>query len=174
MTGYRMVQGSTMCRLAAIACGTLLAVGCSDRIRAVDGPGAELRNFTSAHTRIVWAQGDGTDPAAEGTQLILMGFDSDDGKGERTVLGDRRSYHKPKLTSRADRIVFSSFMIPGPSETFIVNWDGTGLRKLADGFALTLWQNPVDGQGLGLYRDRRRQVQLQNGLAISTGYAGET
>ena len=123
-----------------------LAAACSDGIRAGDGPGAEVRNFTGAQTRIVWAQGDGTDPAAEGTQLILMGFDSDDGRGERIILGDRRSYHKPKLTSRADRIVFSSFMIPGPSETFIVNWDGTGLRKLADGFALTLWQNPVDGQ----------------------------
>ncbi len=123
-----------------------LAAACSGGVRAGDGAGAEVRNFTSAHTRIVWAQGDGTDPAAEGTQLILMGFDSDDDKGERIILGDRRSYHKPKLTSRADRIVFSSFMIPGPSETFIVNWDGTGLRKLADGFALTLWQNPVDGQ----------------------------
>ena len=123
-----------------------LAVACSDDIRAVDGAGAEVRSFTDAHTRIVWAQGDGTDPAAEGNQLILVGFDSADGKGERIILGERRSYHKPKLTSRADRIVFSSFMIPGPSETFIVNWDGTGLRKLADGFALTLWQNPVDGQ----------------------------
>jgi len=135
-----------MLRLGAIASVLLLAIGCGDRSPATDGPGAEVRRFTGAHTRIVWAQGDGTDPAAEGNQLILMGLDSDDGKGERIILGDRRSYHKPKLTSRGDRIVFSSFMIPGPSETFIVNWDGTGLRKLADGFALTLWQNPVDGQ----------------------------
>ena len=44
-----------------------LAAACSDGIRAGDGPGAEVRNFTGAHTRVVWAQGDGTDPAAEGT-----------------------------------------------------------------------------------------------------------
>ena len=134
-----------MSRLATLVCLVLLAAGCSGGSRATDGPGADLKTFTGAHTRLVWAQGDGTDPAAEGTQLILMGFDSDDGKGERVILGERRSYHKPKLTSRADRIVFSSFMNPGPSETFIVNWDGSGLRKLADGFALTLWQNPEDG-----------------------------
>jgi hypothetical protein len=74
-----------------------------------------------------------------------MGLDSDDGKGERIILGERRSYVKPRLTARADRIVFSTRIIPGPPEIFIVNWDGSGLRKLADGFAMALWQNPADG-----------------------------
>ena len=135
-----------MSRFAVLASLALLAAGCSDRTDAIRGPGAEARHFTGAHTRIVWAQGDGTDPGAEGNQLTLMGFDSDDGKGERVILGERRNYHKPKLTARADRIVFSTLMVPAPSETFIVNWDGTGLRKLADGFALTLWQDPVTGK----------------------------
>ena len=27
---------------------------------------------------------------------------------------------------------------------FIVKWDGSGLRRLAKGFALTVWQNPAD------------------------------
>jgi hypothetical protein len=74
-----------------------------------------------------------------------MGFDSDDGKGERVILGQRRSYVKPRLTARANRIVFSSRILPGPPEIFVVNWDGTGLRKLADGFAMAVWQNPLDG-----------------------------
>jgi hypothetical protein len=126
---------------------SILAVsGCSSAARiAEEPPASELRAFTGAHTRIVWAQGDGSPEAGEGNQLILMGLDSDDGKGERVILADRRSYMKPKLTARADRIVFSTHVIPGPSETFIVNWDGSGFRKLADGFALTLWQNPADG-----------------------------
>ena len=119
--------------------------GCSSSADSAAGPGSDLRAFTGAHTRIVWAQGDGSPDAGEGNQLILMGFDSDDGKGERVILSERRSYMKPKLTSRIDRIVFSTHVIPGPAETFIVNWDGTGLRKLADGYALTLWQNPADG-----------------------------
>jgi len=51
----------------------------------------------------------------------------------------------PRLTPRGNRIVFSSRIVPGPPEIFVVNWDGTGLRKLADGFAMALWQNPADG-----------------------------
>ncbi len=109
------------------------------------GPGADVRAFTGARTRIVWVQGDGTDPETEGTQLVLMGLDTDDGKGERVILGERRSYVKPRLTARADRVVFSSRILPGPPEIFVVNWDGTGFRKLADGFAMALWRNPADG-----------------------------
>ncbi len=56
---------------------------------------------------------------------------------------ERRSYVKPMLTPRGNRIVFSSRIAQG-AQIFVVNWDGTGLR-LADGFALALWQNPADG-----------------------------
>ena len=57
---------------------------------------------------------------------------------------ERRSYVKPMLTPRGDRIVFSS-RVPQGAQIFVVNWDGTGLRKLADGFAMALWENPADG-----------------------------
>jgi hypothetical protein len=118
-------------------------VGCID-MDAVDSQGAEVRALTGAHTRAIWVQGDGTDPRAAGVQLILMGLDSHDGQGERVILGERRSYVRPLLTPRGDRIVFSSRTVPGPPEAFIVNWDGTGLRKFADGHALALWENPGD------------------------------
>lgn len=142
---------------AALALLSLLIAGCSAdsattnetattaQRAAPKGPPSELRAFTGAHTRVVWVQGDGTDPETEGVNLILMGSDSDDGQGERVIVGQRRSIVKPRLTSRADRIVFSSRILPGPPEIFVVNWDGTGLRKLADGFAMTLWRNPADG-----------------------------
>jgi hypothetical protein len=122
-----------------------LFAGCSGATNAVDGPGGEVRALTGAHTRVVWVQGDGTDPRAAGDQLILMGIDSDDGKGERVILEERRSYVKPLFTPRGDRIVFSSRVIPGPPEIYIVSWDGSGLRRLADGFALDVWESPVDG-----------------------------
>jgi hypothetical protein len=73
-----------------------------------------------------------------------MGLDTDDGGGERVILGERRSYVKPLLTPRGNRIVFSRRLVPGP-QVFIVDWDGTSLRTLADGFALDVWENPVDG-----------------------------
>lgn len=130
------------CALASLS---LLLAGCSVGTDAVEGPGAEVRALTGAHTRVVWVQGDGTDPRATGDQLVLMGFDTHDGKGERVILGERRSYVKPLLTPRGNRIVFSSRTLPGPPEVFIVNWDGTGLRTIAGGHALALWENPADG-----------------------------
>jgi hypothetical protein len=111
----------------------------------VEGPAADLRALTGAHTRVVWVQSEINDPDADGDQLILLGFDSDDGRGERVILGERRSRTMPRLTPRGDRIVFSSRIVPGPPEIFVVGFDGSGFRKLADGFAMTLWQDPASG-----------------------------
>jgi hypothetical protein len=57
-------------------------------------------------TKVVWVQGDGTDPYAAGDNLVLMGFSTEDGQGERTILAKRQSYVKPLLTPRGDRILF--------------------------------------------------------------------
>ena len=130
---------------AAIVALALAAVRCSGTAPIVDGPGAEMRGLTGAHTRAVWVQGDGSDPRASGVELVLMGFDSHDGKGERVILGTPGSYVQPLLTPRGDRIVFSSRAIPGPPEVFVVNWDGTGLRTLASAFALDVWEHPENG-----------------------------
>jgi hypothetical protein len=132
----------------------LLMTGCGRSTDAQDRaagdgeppPPSELRSLAGVRTRIVWVQHDGSDPETEGDQLILMGLDSDDGVGERVIRGERGSYLKPRLTSDGERIVVSSRVLPGPPEVFIVNWDGSGFRKLADGFAMTLWRNPQDGR----------------------------
>jgi hypothetical protein len=129
--------------LATATSGLLLLGGCGRNAKTT-GPGSELYALTGAPARAVWVQGDGTDPRAAGDQLILMGLDTQDGRGERTILQERRSYVKPMITPRGNRIIFSSRVEPGPPETFIVNFDGSGLRKLAPGFALAVWDNPVD------------------------------
>jgi hypothetical protein len=121
------------------------ATGCaSGRGAAPGSPGAEVEALTGAPVRAVWVQGDGTDPRAAGDQLVLMGLDTRDGRGERIILGERRSYVKPMITPGGDRIVFSSRVEPGPPEIFLVNFDGSGLKKIAPGFALAVWENPVD------------------------------
>jgi hypothetical protein len=147
---FSMLSRTSLCATIVLALPACSQTGATDAATSLapaapTGAAADIRALTGAHTRIVWVQGDGTDPETDGTNLILMGFDTDDGRGERVLIGQRRSIVKPRLTSKADRIVFSSRIIPGPPEIFIMNWDGTGLRKLADGFAMALWRNPADG-----------------------------
>ena len=121
--------------------------GCGETVPTLAGPAADVRLLTGARTRIVWVQGDGTDPFAAGHGLILMGFDTDEQAGERVILGERSSYMKPLLTARGDRVVFSSRPAPqADPEVLVVNWDGSGLRQLAKGFALAVWQDPVNGR----------------------------
>jgi hypothetical protein len=92
-------------------------------------------------------QQDGTDPFAAGDNLALFGFDTEDGRGERAILAGRGSYVKPLFTPKGDRIVFSRRPTrPGGPEVLIVNWDGSGSRTLARGFALATWANPADGR----------------------------
>jgi hypothetical protein len=146
---------STFCHAASCIAIAFVVTACSPSSATdsgaaaaplVTGPAADIRALTGAHTRIVWVQGDGTDPDVdENTKLILMGLDTEDGRGERVIVGEPRKILKPRLTSKADRIVFSTRVVPGPPEIFVVNWDGTALRKLADAFALALWKNPADG-----------------------------
>ena len=127
-----------------LAC--LLSAACGAASPVIEGAAADVRALTGAHTRVVWGQQDGSDPRLHGDQILLMGFDSDDGRGERAILERRGSYVKPMITPRGDRIVYSTRPDPGPPEVFIVNWDGTSLRKLADGFGMALWADPASGR----------------------------
>jgi hypothetical protein len=102
----------------------------------------DVRALTGAHTRAVWVQQDGKDPEAVGDGLVLMGYDSEDGKGERVILGERGSYVKPLLTSDGRRIIYSTRPKPGPAEVFSVNWDGSERHRLGEGFALGIWNDP--------------------------------
>ena len=103
--------------------------------------------MTGGRTRVVWVQGDGSDPTASGRNLALMGLDTDDGRGERTILAERGSYVKPLLIARGERVLFTRHQTSGwDLGVYSVSWDGTGLRKLADGAALAVWQEPGSGR----------------------------
>jgi hypothetical protein len=127
---------------------SLLAAACSGNVAgtapAAAGSAGDLRALTGTRARVVWAQEDGTDPLGLGTNLALMGLDTDDGRGERTIGDERRSYVKPMLTPSGDRIVFSS-RTPDGARMFAVNWDGSGLTPLGDGYALAVWRHPAEG-----------------------------
>ena len=125
-------------------CLAVSLAGCSSTPQR-DGAAAEVHALTGAHTRIVWVQGDGTDPYAMGSQLVLMGLDTDDGRGERVILAERASFVKPLLTPRGDRIVYSTHPELGDPSVHIVNFDGSDSRRFDRGFALAVWEDPGDG-----------------------------
>jgi len=106
----------------------------------VKNPAAAVKVLTAAPTRVVWCQdaGNGSDAGAEGDHLRLMGFDTEDGRGERTILSKLSNYAKPLLVPRGDRVVFSNRR---EQKTYTVNWDGAGLRPVTDGFALAAWED---------------------------------
>lgn len=102
---------------------------------------SEVRAATGARTRIAWCRdtGDGADTFACGDKLQLMGFDSHDRRGVRTILARPANYAKPMITPKGDRVVFSDRR---RGKVFVVNFDGTGLRELVAGFALDVWAEP--------------------------------
>lgn len=95
----------------------------------------------------MWVQGDGSDPTASGTNLTLMAFDTDDGRGERAILAERGSFIKPLLIANGQRVLFTRRQKSAADVgVYVVNWDGSGLRKLTDGAALAVWQEPGSGR----------------------------
>ena len=71
-----------------------------------------------------------------------MGLDSDERNGERAIIGQTGNYHKPLLTPRGDRVVFSD-LVTGKIRA--VNWNGGALMDLAAGRAAGVWRDPADG-----------------------------
>ena len=141
-SSYRVVIGSLHVPIRSL----MFLTCCCGLLGGVVGaqePGS-LRKFTDAHTRIVWVQDQGTansDILAVGQRLKLMGFDSDDGTGERAILGELRNYAKPLLTPDGQRVVYSDQQ---SQKFYVVNWDGTGKKLLGDGLAVDVWRDPRD------------------------------
>ena len=107
-------------------------------------PAAAVKALTAAPTRVVWRQdvGDGSFAGVENNHQRLMGFDTEDSRGERAILSKPSNYAKPLLTPRGDCVVFSNWR---EQKIYAVNWDGSGLRPVTDGFALAVWEDPQNG-----------------------------
>ncbi len=117
--------------------------------REATAPGARVRDSAppsvpGPHLRVIWTRdlGDGTDYNSSGDQLVLMAYDSEDDRGERVVLSEPASYAKPLITPDGESVVFT---IRRPGAVHAIDWDGSGLRRIADGFALDVWSDPEDG-----------------------------
>lgn len=132
----------------AIILAALLATAAARALIAHDDarehPASAVRHFTGAHTRLVWTSqtsGDGRDVMARGTELTLMGLDTDDRRGIRPLLPQQGSYGKPMLSPRGNRVVFTDW---STHTIQAVTWDGTSLATLAtNATAVAVWLDPA-------------------------------
>jgi hypothetical protein len=131
----------------ALAAGVCLgaAVFAEDSARihgAADGRTVEA--FTGGHTRAVWAADDtNADTFAHSADLRLMGYDSRDGRGARVILEGPSNFTVPLLTPDGKRVVFSN---QWDNSVSVVNFDGTGVQKLAEGIVTDVWEDPGTGR----------------------------
>ncbi|MAF10410.1 hypothetical protein CMK11_08160 [Candidatus Poribacteria bacterium] len=113
----------------------LVAILCAISFGAFAGVEDAVVSLTGARTRLVWVRD-------EGGVHAVYGFDTEDGRGVRRVVTDVRTYAKPIFTQDGSRVVFTR---RSENAVYIVNWDGTGLRKLVSGFASDVWRDPATG-----------------------------
>ena len=112
-----------------------------DTSTAADQPAPPQSN--GPWMRVAWTRdvGDGTDFTSLGNRIMLMSYDSRNG-GERVLLGQPASYAKPLITPDGTEIVYSDRQ---EGKVYAINWEGTGRRQIATGFALDVWTDPLTG-----------------------------
>ena len=155
LRGWRGLSGAISLLLGVCACAGPMeddrqGLDASARVVAAEAlargsaePASAVEALTGGRTKVVWIQdlGDATDVFGVGGQLVLMGFDSGDDRGERVILDTPGSYAKPQITPSGNRIIYGDRLA---GTVMVVDWTGNNVRHLADGFPLAVWANPDD------------------------------
>ncbi len=130
--------------LFLLGVSVLLFGGCYRSNRETEQLRRDIEELTGAHTRIVWVQDshERTDVFARGNQLRLMGYDSQDGRGERVILPGPDNFAKPLLLDDGETILFSHYL---DGYVYSVDWEGAEVTQLIKGRALDVWR---DGNGV--------------------------
>ncbi len=97
--------------------------------------------WTGNHTRLVWLQDqrDGTDTLAHGENLMLYGYDSKDGKGERPLLSKIGNYFRPIITPDGQQVLFSNRLT---RKMYLLDWQSGNVKDLGEGVAVAIWKDP--------------------------------
>ena len=120
LRGWRCLSGAISLLLGVCACAGPMeddrqGLDVSARVVAAEAlargsaePASAVEALTGGRTKVVWIQdlGDATDVFGVGGQLVLMGFDSGDDRGERVILDTPGSYAKPQITPSGNRIIY--------------------------------------------------------------------
>lgn len=108
---------------------------------AADSPGLDVEKWTGGHTRLVWVQdqGDGSDTFAHRKSLLLYGYDSRDGKGERPLAKKVGNYFKPIFTPDGTHVIYSDRLA---RKIYLLNWKSGRVKTLGSGVAVAVWEDP--------------------------------
>ena len=131
----------------------------SKKAKPLDKPLAGIdkavEDFTGAHTRLVWAENlrlKNSDTFAIGSDLILKGLDTRDGKGERMLQTKTGNYSRPLLSSDGEVILFTDKDVRRKGgrkhydpEIYRTDWQGTQAARVAEGYAVDCWSDPATG-----------------------------
>jgi len=101
-----------------------------------------LARFTGAPTRIVWVQDTSRaakDVQAQGTELMLMGYDSEDGRGARELLRRESNYARPLLSPDGRQVIYTDRT---RGRVMLLDWGSDRPQRLARGAALCTWHDP--------------------------------
>jgi hypothetical protein len=138
---------------------------------------SEVCNLSGVHTRIAWCADIG---GARGSQI--WGFDTDDGKGERVIVKGGK-YDLVKFSKDGKYLAIANHK--NGNEVWVVNWDGSGYKKICNGQMTDLWRDPDTGKdwvfytpGTGYEGNRTtsgplRKAELNNPANNSIVYNGQ-
>lgn len=90
--------------------------------------------------RLVWLQdyGDGRDALAMGSNMVVYGYDSRDGKGERRLIDKKGSFYLPLFTPDGQSVIVSDRKA---RKMFLIDWESGDIEELGDGVAVEVWQD---------------------------------
>ena len=93
------------------------------------------------HLRVVWvqsAEAGKADVAAQGTELFLMGLDSNDDKGIRKLRSEKQNYYRPLIMADGKHVVYTQRGAePG---IYMLPWEGGTPVALGTGVAVAVWR----------------------------------
>ncbi|SDP47168.1 LamG domain-containing protein [Desulforhopalus singaporensis] len=135
-------------RLFTVVVGCILFFASGLAVCPVQAGGKNLGEWTGRHSRVVWVQdhGDGSDTFGRSDNLMLYGYDSVDGRGERPLVAGKSNYFKPLFTPDGNNVIVSDRL---QRKIYLVEWASGKKKELGSGVAVAVWQDPQPGWFFG-------------------------
>lgn len=137
---------------------------------SVSGEGSaapvDPEEWAGGHLRLVWLQdhGNGADSLAHGKNLVVYGYDSRDGLGERPLLKKKGSFFKPLITPDGKGVIVSDRKA---REMYLVDWESGKKTVLGQGIAVEVWK---EEKGRFFFNEPRTWVYCFSGLQPENKY----